>query len=244
MRFMRSLMFVTLSLVTSAFSVAGVASCATPSTSGAAAATSDSPLVGMWRGPVPMGAPDGSCPFDLEIFADGSAEVNHVDDDSVAEACGYVRVPFSVSGELLTLSNVADCRHALQRDDDRDLLRIACDEHGAPATLDNALVLRRLPMRELHGQAAVAGRWTSAPIFGKATALSLDADGRGSLGDELVRFIAHDNGTATIELGEGRKARCIYRATEERLTLRCGEPGEVAPTSFIGQGTVVLVHAP
>jgi hypothetical protein len=223
------------------------ASSSSSSSSSAANVASDSPLIGMWRGPVPMGAPDGSCPFDLELFADGSAEVNHVDDDSVAEACGFVRVPFTVEGDVLKLANVSSCRHRLDRDGERDLLRIACDEHTPPATFDNALVLRRLPVREARGQAAVAGRWTSAPIFGSATALSLDANGRGSLGDELVRFIAHDDGTATIELGEGRKAGCLYRATQERLTLRCGDPGESAPTSFVKEDagkTIVLVRAP
>lgn len=230
----------------SAVSVAGLVfvamSCATSGSSTTSVAR-DSPLVGMWRGPVPMGAPDGSCPFDLELFADGSAEVNHVDDDTVESSCGYVRVPFTVEGDVLKLANVASCRHELQRDGERDLLKVACDEHNAPATLDNALVLRRLPLEELHGQAAVAGRWTSAPIFGKATSLSLDEDGRGSLGDELVRFEAHDDGTATIELESG-KAGCLYRATKERLTLRCARPGESSPTSFVGDGAVVLVRAP
>jgi hypothetical protein len=123
---------------------------------------------------------------------------------------------------------------------------VACEDRGAaPATLDNALVLRRLPVQELRGQDAVAGRWASAPIFGKATELSLDGDGRGSMGSELVRFEAHADGTATIGLGEGDKLGCIYRATKERLTLRCAEKGERTPSSFVdGAGTVVLVRAP
>jgi hypothetical protein len=235
------------------------ASCATSSSSSSAPSKleSDSPLVGMWRGPVPMGAPDGSCPFDLEIFADGSAEVNHVDDDSVAASCGFVRVPLAVDGDILRLGEAATCRHSLARDGERDLLHVACEDHGAaPATLDNALVLRRLPVQELRGQDAVAGRWSSAPIFGKATELSLDADGRGSMGTELVRLLAHADGTATLELGDAGdgagkgKAGCIYRATKERLTLRCAEKGERAPSSFVdgsstsGAGTVVLVRAP
>src|SRR5688500_6824874 len=122
-------------------------SCATSSSSSSTTTpvAPDSPFIGMWRGPVPMGSPDGSCPFDLELFADGSAEVNHVDDDSVEESCGYVRVPYTVEGELLHLQGVAKCRHALERDGDRDLLRVACDEHTAPASLDNALVMRPLP---------------------------------------------------------------------------------------------------
>lgn len=224
--------------------VSTAAGCASTTTSNVA---HDSPLVGMWRGPVPMGAPDGSCPFDLELFADGSAEVNHVDDDSVAESCGYVRMPFVVEGDVLKLGSVATCRHRLDRDGERDLLRIACEDHGTPpASLDNALTLRRLPVREVRGQAAVSGRWTSAPVFGRATELSLDGDGRGSMGTELVRFIARDDGTASLEMESG-SAGCIYRATPDRLTLRCADPGASAPRSFVddgAKGTVVLVRAP
>lgn len=214
--------------------------------SGGAAPVVDGPLVGSWRGPVPPG--DSECPFDLDVFPDGTAEVNYVDDDSPAEKCGFVRVPLVAENDVLRLGTVATCRHRLERDatsDGRDLLKIACEDRSEPPpSLDGAFVMRRRVVDELHGQRALMGRWTSAPIFGNKATLSLDAEGRGSLGDEMIELKANDDGTATITMDSG-SAGCIYRATKERLTLRCANPGEGVPRSFVeGPGTIVMLRAP
>ncbi len=225
---------------------AALALCVACATTVDAPAVVDNPLVGAWRGPVPPGGAE--CPFDLDVFADGSAEVNYVDDDSDEEKCGFVRVPWTVSGDVLRLGGAATCRHRLDRDatsQGGDLLTIACEDHGEPpANLQGALVLRRREVRELHGQSALAGRWTSAPIFGNKATLSLDANGHGSMGDQMVELVAKDDRTATIKMESGT-AGCIYRATKEKLTLRCANPGEGAPSSFVdGPGTVVMLRAP
>src|SRR6187549_370759 len=82
-------------------------------------------LVGAWRAPAPEGA--GACPMEVEVLADGTAELNYIDDDSDLELCMFARVPVrEIAPDVVAFGDVATCRWERRG----AKLALACEDHS------------------------------------------------------------------------------------------------------------------
>ena len=212
---------------------AGARSVATPSRD---------PLVGAWWGRIDLAGNDENCPLEVEIFDDGTAEANFLSDDRPAAICSFGRGlalrEESAAGPVVHLGG--ELGACLWRRE-AEALRLSCGDHDRPpATFEDSIVLHRRVVHERHGLAALVGRWGAPSFWGGADVLTISADGSASLGEQRGRV--DDVGADGLRLRLGQiDSRCLVRATDDRLSLRCGARGAQAPASFVAPGQPTLV---
>jgi hypothetical protein len=203
---------------------------------------SGDPLVGDWWGTLDMGTGSSPCPIEIEIFADGTAEANFMSDDGPDAQCGFGLVlavrEQGPNGPIVRLGG--ELSACLWRREG-ELLRLACEDHDrVPSSFDYSFVLTRRPDREISGHDALVGHWRSASFFGTATDLTIAEDDSLTFGEQRGRVSDVDDQRVTLHT-DTLDQRCLYRATEDRLTLRCADRGADAPADFLGARPPSLV---
>lgn len=192
------------------------------------------PLLGAWwTGTAPDGDPL-PCPLEIEVFADGTAELDYLNDDSEEKMCSFARVPVERSAGDPPVVRFAGQLTACLWRREGPRLRLACEDHlDPPADFSTSMLLERRPVRPLEGFDAIVGTWASAGFWSESRSITIAPDGHiRFLGGE-GRVSVTDEGQLAIEIGE-HVLRCRYRAIVDRLTMRCGAPDAPAPDGFAG----------
>ena len=214
------------------------------------------PLVGGWEATEWPKGTTPPCPLLLEIFEDGSAQVNWLNDNGDEKLCSAARLralrDTSVDPPVLRLGGqLSACRYRIEG----ELLRLACEDHEQPpADLTHALTLRRIPLYERQGLAALVGSWMPEQFWnsgGGTTLVEVTTDGRfrsiSKDKEESLRLSQVTDTTFDFSL-DLLVTHCRYRVTEQRWTFRCLPEKEGYPPTIWEDGdsaqTVVLVRPP
>lgn len=186
--------------------------------------------LGAWISTGGPGPPDHACPWIIELFADGSLETNHLTDDGDA-ACAFERLPFELDEQpgRVVLRAGGPLSHCLL-DWGGGHLRLACDDHLLPdGETAQWRELAPLPVEPLTSLDAIAGTYLAAVFMGTPLILTITPDGRlepnvedgdaaGGMGPATLEIVERDR---LLLAADDRRERCLFRATRERLALRC-----------------------
>ena len=194
-------------------------------------------IVGAWATAV---GPEGQalpCPLIVELFDDGTAELDFVSDDSPEQMCSFVRVPYRdepdrVPPRLTLAGQLLSCIYRLEGAG----LRLACEDRAEPPSdFWSSLLLTRFDPREGAGLADLAGTWSGTRLGpGLGADVVIAPDGRFSIDSVTGRLVLHDGKRLELSSDRGTVEHCIYRVTSRRLTLRCQSGSGPWPEGFAG----------
>lgn len=196
------------------------------------------PLLGAWwTGSGPDGR-DLPCPLEIEVFEDGTAELDFLNDDSEEKMCSFARVPAVRSpGDPPVVRFAGQLSACLWRREG-PRLRLACEDHGSPPPdFATSILLERRRVRAASGLPALVGTWATAGFWSPSQAFEIAADGRIRFLGEQGRITVIREHLLWIQVERG-ELPCRYRAIEDRLTIRCGRPAEQPPGTFAAEPTL------
>jgi hypothetical protein len=179
------------------------------------------------------------CSFEIEFFADGTAETNWLNEGSWASMCSFARMPFKqdpADRSILRLGLPGQTLRACRLERDAARLKAACvNAANPPADMRGALAMRSREPDERMGLQAFIGTWQSGAFGDDVASFSVRPDARYSL--ESANGARPDDGwlsatDKTVELHGVHDTTCTYRATARKLTLVCrDEPAK--PTRVV-----------
>jgi hypothetical protein len=199
------------------------------------------PLLGAWQ---TSSGPDGKalpCPLEVEFLADGTIEMNYLNDDSDELACAYWRLPYRTEGNRIFIGQANHPSFACLYASASGALDLACEDRpNPPRDMSDSMRLLRINVREGGGLAAIAGSWRVSPRG--AVALSVQPDG--SFGPPLGpgRVVVRDASHLELQRSGKRAELCLYRVTDRRLSLACDAGSGSYPPAFGDPRTLVFVR--
>lgn len=179
---------------------------------------------------------DLSCPWIIEIFADGSIETNYISDDR-GNQCMFARVPHQHEPDqdpplLRIAGQLSTCIYKL----DKTRLLLTCEDHGVPR-VDDVRWIAFDPIEVKRGQklADLAGEWLPPLFWGGKERMVIGAGGQLSFGDLTGNVRIVGKGKLLIEGGDHGE-KCLFRVTARRLTMRCRPESDEWPAALFEPG--------